>query len=102
LWQVLVNGNGVNSPKIPALIFVLWAGVRFGLRGATAIIFLLATESTFLTTHYHRGLSPADLLNSDYAFTLQIFIAVAALVGIVPPIVLGERDRTLTKLRESE
>jgi len=102
LWHILVNGGGVNSPKVPALIFVLWAGVRFGLRGATAIIFLLTTESAFLTTHFHRGLSDTDLTNGGYAFTLQIFIAVAALVGIVPPIVLGERDRTLAKLRESE
>jgi len=102
LWEVLVNGGGVDSPKVPALIFVLWAGVRFGLRGATAIIFLLTTESAFLTTHYHRGLTVTDLANGDYAFTLQIFVTVAALVGIVPPIVLGERDRTLAKLRESE
>src|SRR5262249_9794992 len=35
-------------------------------------------------------------------FTLQTSLAVAALVGLIPAVVLRERDRTTTELRESE
>jgi hypothetical protein len=39
LWYLLVLGGGINAPKIPVLIFILWAGLRFGLRGASLAIF---------------------------------------------------------------
>jgi PAS domain S-box-containing protein len=56
----------------------------------------------FYTTHYLKGLSAQEISAGGYVFTLQVFVAVSALVGLVPAIVLGERDRTLTKLRDSE
>jgi PAS domain S-box-containing protein len=102
LWLVLGVGRGIDSPKIPVLIFVLWAGLRFGLRGASVMVFLLATVAAYLTTHFVKGLSAAEIANGSYVFTLQVFVAVAAMVGLVPPIVLSERDRTLAKLRDSE
>jgi PAS domain S-box-containing protein len=66
------------------------------------MVFTLAVCAAYLTTHFKHGLSPAEIANGGYVFTLQVFVAVAALVGLVPPIVLGERDRTLAKLRDSE
>jgi len=101
-WHLFVDGGGVNSPKAPLLGLVLWAGLRFGLRGGTLAVFFLAVWSAFLTTHYLQGLSESEVASGQYVFTLQIFVAVAALVGLVPAIILGERDRTLAKLRESE
>ncbi|MDR3460652.1 MAG: PAS domain S-box protein [Verrucomicrobiae bacterium] len=102
LWLVLAQGGGIGSPKIPVLVFVLWAGLRFGLRGASVMVFLLAMIASYLTTHYQQGLTPAEIASGSYVFTLQIFVAVAAVVGLVPTIVLAERDRTLRQLRESE
>lgn len=101
-WYVLALGNGINSPKAPALIFVLWAGLRFGLRGGALAVFLLALWMTFLTTHYLRGLSSQAIVTGSYLFTLQIYVVMAALVGIIPAIVLEERDRTLAELLESK
>lgn len=101
-WHFFVQGGGVNSPKAPLLGLVLWAGLRFGLRGGTLAVFFLAVWSAFLTTHYLQALSASEISSGRYVFTLQIFVAVAAVVGIVPAIVLGERDRTLAQLRESE
>src|ERR1039457_2731326 len=75
MWYVLVPGGGINSPKVPALVFILWAGLRFGLRTAAAAVFLLAMELAYLTTHYLRGLTPADITSGNYAFTLQVFVA---------------------------
>ena len=95
-------GGGINSPKVPVLIFILWAGLRFGLRGGTLAVFFLAVWAAFLTTHYMHGLSELEKSASDYVFTLQVYVVVAALVGIVPAIIIGEHNRTLTQLRESE
>jgi len=102
LWFVLAEGRGIGSPKIPVLVFVIWAGLRFGLRGASVMVFTLAMIASYLTTHFQKGLSPEELASGSYVFTLQVFVAVAALVGLVPTIVLGERDGALAKLRDSE
>ncbi len=102
MWLVLGPGGNFNSPKTPALVFILWAGLRFGLRGGTLAVFLLAVWSAFLTTHYLHGLTASGGAAGQQIFMLQVFVAVAALVGLVPAIVLAERDRTMAQLRESE
>jgi PAS domain S-box-containing protein len=102
LWYLLALGKGINSPKIPVLLFILWAGLRFGLYGASLSVFILAVASAFLTTHFMKGLSALEIASGDYIFTLQTFVAVSALVGMVPAIVLSERNRTMASLRESE
>jgi PAS domain S-box-containing protein len=102
LWRVLVQGGGINSPKAPALVFVLWAGVRFGLRGGALATLLLALWVAFLTTHYLRGLSAEEVATGQYMITLQVFVAMAVLLGLVPAIVLDERDRVMASLGESE
>jgi PAS domain S-box-containing protein len=102
LWYLLVRGAGINSPKAPVLVFVLWAAVRFGLKGGTVAVLCMSLWMAFLTARYLRGLSPAEVASGGYAFTLHFFVAMGALVGLVPAIVLGERDRTLARLRDSE
>ena len=102
LWFVLVEGRGITSQKIPVLVFVMWAGLRFGLPGAAVVIFLLAVTSSFLTTHFLKGLTPQEIATGSYVFTLQIFVAVSAMVAFVPTIVLAERNRALRALRASE
>jgi len=100
LW-VLVAGKGITSTKIPVLVFVMWAGLRFGLPGATVMVFLLAVVASLLTTHFQRGLLPEEIATNSYVFTLQVFVAVTAMVALVPTIVLTERNRALARLRES-
>lgn len=101
-WYVLVWGGGIYSPKAPALVFILWAGLRYGLRGGTLAVFLLAVWLAFLTTRYLRGIPAPVISSGEYVFSLQVFVAMASLVGLVPAIVLTERDRATAKLRESE
>ncbi|MGA2788942.1 MAG: PAS domain S-box protein, partial [Verrucomicrobiota bacterium] len=102
-WFVFIWGNGILSPrKIWLIPFLLWAGVRFGLRGATSASLLLALLSAFFTTHYQRGLTPGDIASGEYVLVLQTFLAMVAMVGVIPAIVLSERDRTLANLHESE
>jgi PAS domain S-box-containing protein len=101
-WYFLVDDGGTTSPKILLLIFPLWAGLRFGVRGAAFVVFWLALVMAYLTTHNLKGLSPADIASGSYIITLQINLAVATFVGLIPAIILGERDRTMLRLRESE
>ncbi len=101
-WYFLAVGGGVNKPKVPLLIFVLWAGVRFSVRGAALTVFWLAVLMAYFTTHYPQELSTAELVSENYMVTLQVFLAVAAFVGLIPAIILAERDQAMAKLRDSE
>jgi two-component system sensor histidine kinase UhpB len=102
-WHTLVAEGGIMSPNKGLMIpFLLWAALRFGVRGATAVVFLLSLVMAFLTTHFMKGLTAENIASGDYIFTLQINVAVAALVALIPAIMLGERDRTMAELRESE
>jgi integral membrane sensor domain MASE1 len=102
-WWFLAHGGGITIPnKAPLLLFLLWAGLRLGVRSVVAANFLLSLLFAFLTSHFHRGLTPADLLKGDYVFYLQIQMAVASFVGLVPALVLKEHDETLAALGASE
>jgi PAS domain S-box-containing protein len=102
-WYVFFWGNGILSPRKTWLIpFLLWAGVRFGMRGATAANLLLALLCAFFTSHSSAARTPADLASGEYVLVFQTFLTVSAMVGLIPAIVLSERDRTLARLHESE
>jgi signal transduction histidine kinase len=102
-WWFLLHGGGVTVPnKAPMVLFLLWAGLRLGVRSIAAFNFLLALLFTFLTVHFHTGLTPADLASGDYVFLLQIQLTVASLIGLIPALVLQEHDVTETALRASE
>ena len=102
-WYVFYWGNGILSPKKTWLIpFLLWAGVRFGTRGAAAANLFLALLFAFFNSHLQAARTPADLVPGDYVLVFQTFLTVSAMVGLIPAIVLSERDRTLANLHESE
>ena len=48
------------------------------------------------------GLTPAQISSGEYIFLMQSALAMASLVALIPAIVVGERERTLAELRESE
>jgi len=101
-WAVMVWGTGIKSPnKSPFLVFLLWAGLRFGVRGATGANVVLSSFAGFCVQHYHQGLTPAEMASHSYVLTLQAALAVATIVGLIPAIVLAEHNKTLEELRES-
>jgi PAS domain S-box-containing protein len=102
LWYLLAHDKGVMSPnKSIAIPFLLWAGLRFGVKGATAVCLLLSVLLSFFTVQLSSN-SSAFLSSSEYIFVLQTVVATAVLVSLIPAIALSERDRTTMKLRESE
>jgi PAS domain S-box-containing protein len=97
------RGRGMMSMnRIWAVPFLLWGGLRFGSRGATAVNLLFAVSMAFFTTQFSVGLTAAQVLSGEYVFPMQTILAMASLVALIPPIVIGERDRTMAELRESE
>ena len=102
-WYLMVFDQGLAAPyKSRLMLFVLWAGLRLGVRGATAINLLLALLMGFLTVQYRTGLTPAQLFTGDYVLVLQSYLVINALIGLIPAVTLAERDRTVMELRASE
>ena len=102
-WFVFYLGHGIMSiNRAWAIPLLLWAGLRFGLRGATAVSLFLSLSAAFFTTQFAIGLNGAQIATGEYIFPMQAALAMTSLVALIPAIVVGERDRTLTQLRESE
>jgi signal transduction histidine kinase len=102
-WHLLFVDQGTMTPDKGRMVLpLLWAGLRFGPRGAAAANLLLAIPVAFFTTQMFAGLTPAQVSSGEYVFVMQTSLAVAALIGLIPAIALGERDRRMAELRESE
>jgi PAS domain S-box-containing protein len=102
-WLLLAMGHGIMSMNRSwAIPLLLWAGLRFGTRGATAASLFLSLTISFFTTQFAIGLNGVQISTGQYVFQMQAVLAMASLVALIPAIVVGERNRTLTELRESE
>jgi len=102
-WYLFVAGGGVGAPDNFVLIsFVLWAAVRFGIRGVSAINLLLALLLVYFASHYPKGLPLEQAASTAYVTKLYLFLAICSLIGLIPAIALGERDRLVAQLGDSE
>jgi PAS domain S-box-containing protein len=103
VWYLLADERGVMSPNKSMMIpLLLWAGLRFGVRGATAASLLVSLLLAFFTAQFFCGLTPSQISSGEYVFVMQMALAMATLVALIPAIVVGERERTLAELREGE
>lgn len=102
-WYLLNWQKGIMSPdKSTVIPFLLWAGLRFGAHGATAVCLYFSLVLSFFTTQFSYGLTPALVASGEFVIVLQMVLVMAVLISLIPAIVLCERDRTMAKLRESE
>lgn len=102
-WYILVLDKGINAPyKSMLMPLLLWAGLRFGLRGATAANLLFALWMGFCTTHYLTGLSTAQVASGAYVGTMQGFLMISVIMVLIPTIVVNERNWKVVALQESE
>jgi PAS domain S-box-containing protein len=102
-WELLVVGPGILGPhQVVILPLLLWSSARFGPRGATLTCCVLAFTWTSLTNHYQTGFTPETLHSGSYVLALQLFVAIATLVGLLPAIASAERDASLSTLRNNE
>jgi PAS domain S-box-containing protein len=99
-WHVMSVGGALSPIRNRPVVFLLWAGMRFGVRGAAAANLVLGLLATFLTAH----LSPMASVPwpFDYTFNIQMLLAMATLIAMVPALAVEERDDTLARLQASE
>lgn len=85
-----------------ALVPLGWAALRFGTRGATAAGAVIAVVAEWATTTGH-GLFAVLSLHHDLAlWTLQLFLAVAMVGGLVIAAAVADVSRAEAALRASE
>ncbi len=102
-WHLLFWDQGIMTVnKSWILLPLLWAGLRFGPRGATAANLLLSMLLAYFTTQFFNGAYAGADRVRGICFCFAIIAAVAALVGLIPAIIIGERDKTMAELRVSE
>jgi len=102
-YYMLVVDQGILAPyKSRLMPFLLWAGIRFGLRGITIINLGFALWMAFLTSHYHQGLSAEQIASGTYIGVLQSYLIMSVLIALVPTIALVERDKNFQRLQDSE
>lgn len=83
-------GTSPSSLKYLAVPLVVWAAFGFGLRGATAVVLILAAYSVFITAT-GNGTFVRQTLN-DSLLHLQVFICVLTATGLAVAAVLSERQ----------
>jgi PAS domain S-box-containing protein len=91
------HGTWVRYAVIP---FVLWAGIRFGVRGLTLVSLAIALILGWLALHGHDVGMMVWLSNHTRNAELQASLAVMACFGLVPAIVIAAHRRMEVQLRE--
>lgn len=99
---VFVFASGISSPlRIVLAAPALWAGLRFGMRGATAVHLALAVPIAFFTGAALQGLGVAQQIHLHIE-PAQTLIALVVVVGLALATVIEERDAELETLRRSQ
>jgi PAS domain S-box-containing protein len=95
--NLIMRHGGIEGPyKFSLLPFVLWAALRFGIRGASAVNLLVLVLIVYLATH-----TPGTPPQASIA-VLYGFLAVCTVVGLVPAIAVEERMLLVDRLGNSE
>ncbi|HEX9105226.1 MAG TPA: ATP-binding protein, partial [Polyangia bacterium] len=87
------NGHAFAQPYVlfPLLI---WASMRFGLRGASASTFAISLVAIWATARGHGPFVHARLATS--LLYLQVFMAVGSVTTLLLAVAVAERDRAVT------
>lgn len=103
LCNLLASDQGImSSNRIFAIPFLMWAGLRFGTRGATVTCLIMALVLTWSSAQLYPWVAPDLAASGEYIFVMQAILGMATLIALIPAIILTERDRTTAKMRESE
>lgn len=101
IWAALIFSDYLNWSRADdylILPLVLWAPVRFGLRGAAWINLLVALLATVVAGSGHGEYAPYALGDQRVMLGLQLFLAVSTLSTLMLASVLDERAQTQEQL----
>ncbi|MBA4062495.1 MAG: hypothetical protein C0501_02090 [Isosphaera sp.] len=96
--------GGPNLPGYPFPIFpvILWAALRFGTPGTTATVLLVALVAMWNTGRGRGPFADPSVPAAHRLIVAQLFLVVLSVGNLVLAVSLGERERALAALRESE
>jgi PAS domain S-box-containing protein len=95
-------GGGIAATSFIFIPFILWAALRFGVRGASVLNFILSIAIVYGADVLKNGAPPEAMILGGYVPTLYGYLSICSLVGLIPAIALGERSLLLSQLGESE
>jgi PAS domain S-box-containing protein len=96
------GGHVPNAEKFTLIPFILWAALRFGMRGASAISLLAALLVVFLAAHGPTAYTISNSLTGASVLRLDAYLTICAMVGLIPAIAVAERDTLVEQLGNSE
>jgi signal transduction histidine kinase len=93
LWGLFATQN---APVAFVLFPIMgWAGLRFGSRGATTLVALVAVYATFIAG---MGVGPFATFPVEFTqFLLFLYLALGSLSGLLLAAIMAERDDAMTK-----
>jgi len=102
-WLVAVQEPVVASTmKYTLLPLLLWAGIRFGVRGAAFANLFLGLVLGYFAARALPGATDSVFSSKEFPSNFYLFLFVASMVSLAPAVVLRERDSLLARLRASE
>ncbi len=96
------GGRVPNAEKFTLIPFILWAALRFGMRGASAISLLAALLVVFLAAHGPTMYTVRETLSGASVLKLDAYLTICAMVGLIPALAVAERDTLVQQLGNSE
>jgi signal transduction histidine kinase len=90
-----------GSKPLPPIVFpvLIWAALRFGVRGATLAVAAISLTAVINVTHYHGPFVYGSVDRTVLA--TQLFIAIAAITTMFLRAVVSEREELAERVAES-
>lgn len=92
--SVLIFSSDIALPYL-LFPFVIWAALRYFWRGATATTLVISAIAVVFTAHGEGHF--AHDISTDGLWTLDVYLAVLAITGLVLATVVAERDNAMAR-----
>ena len=92
-----ILGRGCLAFFVP----VLWAGLRLGVRGATAASFFLCLTVVISAVHFQTELPQQVRQFTEYPSGIYGFLTICCIFGVVPAVAIAERDLLVQELAQT-
>jgi PAS domain S-box-containing protein len=101
---LLLHGRPANGFVIGGsmILLLLWAGLRHGLRGATAVNLALSFAVSYFFARHPVASTASPVGSGEYFFPIPFVLIMASQLSLIPAILIGESTRSLERLRKSE
>ncbi len=86
--------------KFLTIPLVVWAGLRFGPRGVSALVFPMCHIVLWMIYQRRDLIGAGNVSFSDYMVMINGFMTTAAAIALIPAAMLAEREHFVTRLNK--